>query len=186
MDWGILIWIALFSIHGLLRGTVAQVFSALGVFAGLWTGLWVSHWLDAFWRGAQPFLVFLVLRWIVAVLAGMAAATLLQWWGENLGRAVKAGPIAWLDRGGGFGLGAFLGFVTIAMALMVGLLVREPHGLSEAVAAARTAEPMMATAADACSLSAGYLPGGPWLSERFRKAHRRTLAAGVGSHKSKS
>jgi hypothetical protein len=164
---------------------VAQVFSALGIFAGLWTGLWVSHWLDAAWRGAQPFLVFLVLRWIVAGLVGVALATLLQWCGDRLGRLVQAGPMAWLDRGGGFSIGAFFGLVTIAMAMMVSLLVREPRGLSQSVAAARTAEPMMATAAEACSLSSRYLPGGRWWTEKFRKAHHRTLTAGV-EHRAKS
>lgn len=165
---------------------MAQVFSALAVFIGLWTGLWLSHWLDAFWRGSQPFLVFLVLRWIVAGLAGLAAATLVQWCGETLGRLVKSGPVAWLDRGGGLGIGAFIGLVTISMAMMVGLLVREPRVLSQSVAAARTAEPMMATAAEACSLSSRYLPGGRWWTEKFRKAHRRTLTAGVETHRSKS
>ncbi len=146
----------------------------------------MSHWLDGSWRGSQPFLVFLVLRWIVAGLAGLAVATLFQWCGESLGRLVKSGPIAWLDRGGGVGIGAFFGLVTMAMAMMVSLLVHEPRGLSRAVAASRSAEPMMATAAEACSLSAHYLPGGRWWTEKFRKAHRRTLTAGAGSHSSKS
>jgi hypothetical protein len=126
----------------------------------------------------------LVLRWIVAGLAGVAVATLFQWCGDRLGRLVQAGPIAWLDRGGGLSLGALFGLVTIAMAMMASLLVREPGALSQSVAAARTAEPMMATAAEACSLSSRYLPGGRWWTEKFRKAHRRTLTAGV-EHRTK-
>jgi len=168
-DWAILVWVVFFSVHGLVRGTVAQVFSALGIFAGLWTGLWVSHWLDAAWRGSQPILVFLVLRWIVAGLAGLAFATLFQWCGDRLGRLVQSGPMAWLDRGGGFSIGALFGLVTIAMAMMVSLLVREPRALSRSVAAARTAEPMMATAAEACSLSSHYLPGGRCGRRSFAK-----------------
>jgi uncharacterized membrane protein required for colicin V production len=175
----ILVWLMVFSIHGLVRGTIAQVFSALGLFAGLWAGLWVSHWLDAAWRGAQPFLVFLVLRWIVALLAGTVVATVFQWCGDSIGRLVKAGPLSWLDRGAGVGVGALFGLVTISMAMMASLLVREPHALSRSVAAARTAEPMMATATEACERSARWLPGGRWWTEHFRKAHRRTLTTGV-------
>jgi uncharacterized membrane protein required for colicin V production len=175
----ILVWLVVFSIHGLLRGTVAQVFSALGLFAGLWAGLWVSHWLDAAWRGAQPYLVFLVLRWIVAVLAGTVVATIFQWCGDSLGRFVQSGPIGWLDRGGGVGVGVVLGLVTLSMAMMAGLLVREPRALSRSVASAHTAEPMMATAAEASERTARWLPGGRWWAEHFRMAHRRTLTAGV-------
>ena len=47
-DWVILVWILGFSIQGLLWGTVAQMLSALGVFAGLWTGVWVFHCLVTF------------------------------------------------------------------------------------------------------------------------------------------
>ena len=118
-------------------------------------------------------------------LAGLAFATLFQWCGDRLGRLVQSGPMAWLDRGGGFSIGALFGLVTIAMAMMVSLLVREPRALSRSVAAARTAEPMMATAAEACSLSSHYLPGGRWWTEKFRKAHHRTLTAGV-EHRTKS
>jgi uncharacterized membrane protein required for colicin V production len=176
----------LFSIHGFLRGTVAQVFVVLGLVAGLWAGLWVSHWLDEYWRGAQPYLAFLVLRWVVAALVGLGAAALFQWWGDGLGTAVRSGPAAWLDRGSGVGVGALVGIATSALVLMASLLVRDPQGFSDQVARARTAEPLMDTAARACSLSASYLPGGVWLTAHFRQAHRRTLEASAPSQRKKS
>lgn len=184
-DWGILVWVLLFSIHGMLRGTVAQVFGILGLFVGSWAALGVSHWLDDYWRGAQPLLVYLALRWIVAALAGMGAAALFQWWGELLGAMIRSGPLRWVDRGGGLGVGAAIGVATVALAVMTALLLAQPKPLTEHLARARTSEPLMSGAAKACSLSAGVLPGGTWLTERFRKAQRRTVAA-RGSSRTKS
>jgi colicin V production protein len=176
----------LFSIHGFLRGTVSQVVGGLGLFAGLWSGLWVSRWLGSYWVGAQPAFVYLVLRWVVAALVGMAAASLLQWWGENLGKLVRSSPVGWLDRGGGFGIGALAGLFTASVAVMVALLIHQPREIPRQAAEARASEPMMATAAMACSLSAPYVPGGGWLGEKFRKAHHRALSAGYEPHRRKS
>jgi hypothetical protein len=171
----------LFSIHGFLRGTVAQVFVVLGLVAGLWAGLWVSHWLDEYWRGAQPYVAFMVLRWVVAALVALGAAALFQWWGDSIGAVVRTGPAAWLDRGSGLGVGALVGVATSALLIMACLLVRDPQGFSDQVAQARTAEPLMATAARASSLSATYLPGGAWLTARFGQAHRRAMQASLAS-----
>lgn len=176
----------MFCIHGFLRGTVAQVFAALGLFAGLWSGLWASHWLDDYWRGAQPILAFAVVRWVVAVLIGLGAAALFQWWGELLGRAVRSGPAGWLDRGTGAGVGALAGAATSALVVMLSILVLQPRSLSDHVACARVAEPMMATAAETCSLLGRYLPAGGWLTKRFQQAHRRTLDATAAARKADS
>lgn len=137
----------------------------------------MSHWLDEYWRGAQPFLPFVVLRWVVAALTGLGAAALFQWWGEVLGRAVRSGPAGWLDRGAGVGIGALVGAATSALAVMASILLLQPRSLSDHVARARVAEPMMATAAETCSLLGRYLPAGGWLTKRFQQAHRRTQDA---------
>ena len=169
-----------------MRGSVAQILGGVGLLAGLWLALWVSRWLGSYWDGAQPAFVYLVLRWIAAGLIGMGAASLVQWWGEGLGKAVRSSPVGWLDRGGGLGIGALVGVGTVALAIMAGLLIRKPPEISELVAEARATEPLMATAATACSLSAPYVPGGAWLGEGFRKAHHRAVRVGAGSHKTKS
>ena len=173
LDLLILVWVLLFAIGGLLRGTVAQVFSFLGTVAGLWTVFPISSWLDDQWLGVQPAPVFFVLRWLVSILAGLAVVSLFQWWGDQLGRMVQATPAALLDRGGGLVVGVATGVATVAMALMLALLIPRPPGISELAARANTAVPLMAGAAHACSLSSRFVPGGAWLGERFHKAHRR-------------
>jgi hypothetical protein len=176
----------LFSIYGFLRGAVAQLIALVGWIAGLWASLSAEHWLGVYWHAADPAIVYLVLRWIVALLAGLAVVSLFHWWAESLGRVVRSGPAGWVDRGGGLGVGAFLGFVTVALAMMVSLLLPAPRALSREVGQARTAEPLIGSAAEACSLSAGWLPGGPWLAQRFHKAHRRILVVRAGEAKAKS
>lgn len=181
-----LVWVLLFSLQGLLRGTVAQVFGVLGVFVGVWAALGVWRWLAGHWSTAEPVLVFLTLRWVVAGLVGLGAAAIIQAWGETLGRAVKSSAAGWLDRSGGMALGAAVGLGTAALIMMFGLLAPKPLGVAEKVASARAAAPLMATAAHACSLSARYLPGGPWLTERFRLAHRRAGGSRVEPRASSS
>jgi hypothetical protein len=97
----ILVWVAVFAVHGFLRGSVAQVFVVIGLVAGVWAVFWVARWLGAHWRGAQPAWVYIGLLWIVSSMAGMAAAGLIQWWGDRLGQTVPSSPIGWLDRGAG-------------------------------------------------------------------------------------
>ena len=87
-----------FAIRGLIRGSVRQVFGLLGFAVGLWVAVQVSRWVGAQWLGARPAVVFWVLRWLVAALAGLVVASLFQWWGSLLGKAVQAGPAGWLDR----------------------------------------------------------------------------------------
>jgi uncharacterized membrane protein required for colicin V production len=168
-----LVWVLLFSLHGFLRGTVAQVFVVLGLFAGVWAGLAVWSWLGGHWTGAQPAMVYVALRWIVAGLAGMGAAAIIQAWGTGLGRAVKSSPVQWLDKSGGLAIGAMVGLGTASLLLMFVLLAPKPRNVTEKIVSARSTAPLMATAAHACSLSAPYLPGGPWLTEHFRLAHHR-------------
>jgi len=177
LDWGVLVLILVFAIHGFLRGTVAQVFVALGLLAGAWAGGWVWHWLEAHWRGAQPALAMLALRWVVAGLAGLAVAALVQWWGERLGEAVKSGPAGWLDRGAGFAVGATLGAAVTALALMAALAVEPVRELGDAVGRTRVAVPLMRGAADACSVGGRFFPGSTWLRQRFLKAETRARAA---------
>lgn len=168
----ILVWFALFVIGGFLRGTVAQVFSVLGVFAGLWAGLWLFRWLDGYWTGAQPALAFMTLRWVVSGLVGLATASLLAWWGDSLGRAVQAGPAGWVDRGGGAVIGAGVGILMMALVTMAALLAPFPPRVAMETSYARTTLPLMIHAAQACSLGSGVLPGGVWLQERFHRARR--------------
>ncbi|HEY3216260.1 MAG TPA: CvpA family protein [Candidatus Eisenbacteria bacterium] len=177
LDWGILVLILVFAIHGFLRGTVAQVFVVLGLLFGAWAGGWVWHWLAAHWRGAEPALAFLALRWVVAGLGGLAVAALIQWWGDRLGAVVKSGPAGWLDRGAGFAVGATLGAVVTALVLMTALALKPARELGDTVARTRVVVPLMRGGAEACSLGGRFLPGSTWLRRGFLKAEKRARAA---------
>ena len=180
LDWAILVCVLVFAIRGFLRGTVAQVFVVLGLLGGLWIAGWVAHWVQDHWRGAQPALLFVALRWLVAGLAGLALAALFQWWGDRLGDAVKSGPAAWIDRGGGLAVGTVLGAAVVAVAMMVALQIPQPREIANSVARTRVAAPLMSGAADACSLGSRFFPGGGWLRQRFITAELRAHAARAG------
>jgi uncharacterized membrane protein required for colicin V production len=173
----ILVWVAVFAVHGFLRGSVAQVFVVVGLVVGLWAVFWVARWLGVHWRGAQPAWVYVTLLWIVAAMAGMAAASLLQWWGERLGQAVRSSPIGWLDRGAGFGVGAVVGLLVAALLVMAALLVPAPRAVAGQIARSRSATPLLTEAAQACSVSRRFLPGSGWLADRFRMARERAQRA---------
>ena len=175
-----------FAIGGFLQGAVAQVTGILGVLTGLWAAVFVSGWIAAHWHGAQPALVFLALRWLVAVLAALAVAALFQWWGDHLGKATREGPLGWLDHAGGAVVGAGLGVAVGAMLLMGAFTLEIPSGIANAAARARIPTPVMATAAKICASGEAYLPGGGWLKKRFLAAKRRAEHMRDGGARSKT
>ena len=156
-DWAILVLVLSCAVRGFLRGTVAQVFVVLGLLTGAVGGSWVYGWVAEQWRGAEPALVLYFLRWVVAILSGLAIVALFQWWGQRLGEAVKSGPLAWLDRGVGLAVGAVVGIAVSALAMMVAMTVHPLHAAGEAVARARLATPLMQGGAQACSRSGRLL-----------------------------
>lgn len=166
----------LFALRGLVRGTVGQIFALLGLLAGLWVAGWVAQWVGQHWQSARPAVVFLALRWLVAGLAGLAAAALFQWWGDLLGAAVKKSPVGWLDRIGGVAVGGALGVVVASLLVMGALLTTWPRAVSHAASGARCAPPLMAGGARACNFDSRYFPGSSWLRQRFLSAQRRAHA----------
>ncbi len=166
-----------FAVRGLYRGTIRQVFAFFGVFGGIWTIFWVSRWVGAHWLDARPAVVFFVLRWAVAALAALAVASLFAWWGEVLAAAVDQSPVSWLDRAGGFVVGASLGATVAAFLLLVAVLAPWPREPRAWAAAARVSTPVLTGAARACGIGGPYVPGSGWLMTRFQAAARRVRAA---------
>lgn len=162
-----------FAVRGFLRGMVAQVFLVLGLVGGLWAAGWTSQWLGQHWHDARPAPWFAILRWVVAGLAGMALASVFQWWGERLGQAVKTSPFGLLDRTLGLAMGVVVSGVVLAFVVMAALVMRHPASVGDAVAKTRLAAPLMQSAAWACGVSNRYFPGSAWLRQRFRIAERR-------------
>jgi uncharacterized membrane protein required for colicin V production len=152
---------------------VAQFFSILGVITGCWAAIWVSQWVGVHWNGARPAVVFLVLRVLVVLLAGMSIAALFQWCGETLGKVVKEGPLGWLDRIVGLGVGAAIGAAVVTFAILAGLMLPVPREPADWLAHTRLASPAMGRAAELCDAGGRYIPAGHWLSRRFTAAHKR-------------
>lgn len=169
--------IGLFAVRGLIRGTVGQVFGLLGLAAGLWSAGWIARWVGDFWFDARPTFVFLALKWIVAALGGLAVASLFGWIGDSIGQAVKSGPAGWLDRIGGFALGAGLGAVVAAFTLLVALLSPLPPGVRNWATESRIPGPIMQGGVTVCRVSDSVFPGSRWLRNRFEDAARRTVGA---------
>jgi uncharacterized membrane protein required for colicin V production len=173
LDWTMVVLVLLFAVRGFLRGTVAQVFAVIGVVIGLWLAGVAYQWVGEHWRGARPALVFQVMRWLVAGLAGLAAASLLQWSGNQLGRSVREGPVGWLDRGGGLVIGALVGLMVCAFLMLAALTIERPRQPGLEVARMQFGAVTMSTAAGVCAIGESYLPGTTWFKERFLAARQR-------------
>ncbi len=148
--------------------------------SGCWAAGVISQWIGGHWQGARPIVLFWALRWLVAALAGFALAAIFQWWGDRLGQAIRKGPLGWLDRGVGTVLGAGIGGVVCAFALLVALMIERPKGAGAAVARARVGVPTLGVAAEVCAFGEPYFAGCGWLKERFLKAERRALRIRAG------
>jgi hypothetical protein len=177
LDWVILVLLLSFMIRGLLRGTVAQVFAFFGLLVGLWAGTFISQWVGEHWHDARPAFVFLLLRWIVAGLGGLAIASAIDWLGRHAGKAVKGGPLGWFDRlvGGAIGLGVG----TVLSALVALAAVQAPGlGFARGVAVhGALARPLVVQGARATAWQFAALPGIGWLHAQFLKAEHRLSTA---------
>lgn len=133
-------------IRGILRGFVAQVLAFLGLVAGLLVGTIVLKWVGQHWLDARPVILFVALRWIVALFSGLAVASLFDWLGEKLASGGgKEGPALW-DRALGAVMGLALGAIAGAL---VTLAVFSFSWLAPARAAAiegRSAAPLLSGA----------------------------------------
>ena len=177
MDVIVLVLLISFTIRGILRGTVAQVFAFFGLLAGIWTGAQLSHWVGDHWREARPVAVFAVLRWVVAGLGGLAVTTLFASWGEVVAKAVHEGPLGWLDRtlGGVLGLAFGAGLAAILV-----LLALQAPGLGFARATAGrsvSTRPLVVAGARVTAWRGVPVPGASWLHGQFVSAqHRLSLS----------
>jgi colicin V production protein len=179
-----LVLVILLAIRGYLRGTVAQVFVAVGLVFGFYAALAISRWIGTHWDGAKPAGVYLVLRWVVATLVGLALATAFRWWGSSIAKAVRDGPLSWLDRGGGMLIGAAVGAAVCTFGLLGALQFDNPKGPGMTAAQARAAAPTMGAAAAVCAAGERLFPSLEWLREQFIAAEQRAVrmrASGIST-----
>ncbi len=155
------------AIGGFFRGTIRQVFSLLGIVGGVVAAGWTAQWVGLHWLGARPAVVFLVLRGLVALLAGLAVMSLADWIGGRIAQAIHGTALGWLDRVGGFAIGALLGMLAVTMMLVAVLLVARPPQVTAAVQGSRLGDPVLRQAQHACALGERVLPGSAWLAHRI-------------------
>ncbi len=158
------------AIRGFRSGTISQVFSLAGLLVGLFVVLYVEQWVGAHWKGARPAVVFWGLRWLIALLAGGAAAALLQWWGESLGRSIREGPMGWLDGLGGALVGSTLGLLFSLACIVVALRVNPGREVAASVAHARSSLPLVRVASRIVSAEEPWIPGHRWLHHQLEAA----------------
>lgn len=162
----VLVW----AIRGFRAGTIAQVFSLAGLFAGLIVVVSVEKWVGAHWQGARPIAVFWVLRWLIALLAGSSLAALVQWWGESLGESVREGPLGWLDGAAGAVVGAVVGAVFVLVLVVTAVRLDSDSGFTRTLAAARTPLPLVQAGTRIVEVGESVLPGRRWLLRQMEAA----------------
>ena len=165
--------ILVLAIRGLVQGTIRQVFALLGVVLGFWSLCAVSQWVGSHWQGARPAAVFWALRWLVALMAGLAAASLFQWFGELLSGAVQKSLVGWLDRLGGFLVGAGIGACIAAVALVAMLAIPWPRYAAGWAAQARSTPKVLRGADWAVARIGPFVPGSDGLKGVLQNAERR-------------
>jgi uncharacterized membrane protein required for colicin V production len=170
-----------FVIRGLIRGSVRQLFGLLGFAGGLGLAVQVSRWVGAQWLGARPVVVYWVLRWLVAVVAGLAVASIFRWWGGSLGKATQAGPAGWLDRVFGALLGALIGMMWATALVTLALFAPRPVGARAAVTRALTAHALVSAGARACDAIEPRVPMLHGAGRLLHEAERRARAHSRGS-----
>lgn len=177
----ILVLILAFAARGWIRGILSQLFAAIGMIAGLWVAAWVSQWVGAHWQHARPAVVFLLLRVLVVLLAGLAVASVFRWMGDRAKESAGGSPLETFDGPIGAMLGAACGAAVVAIVTLVALQITWPSAVPATVARSRLAGPFMKSAADAVGYAGKYSPGWHWLRDRFRQAERRVSETHTGS-----
>lgn len=169
------VWAA-FVVRGILRGTIAQVFAFSGFVLGLFAAAAVADAVGGHWRGAEPRWIFLVLRWVVAVLAGLGVGALFRWWGDSLAEATHEGPFGWLDRVAGAAVGFALG--ALVCCSLVVLLLRFPGpGAVDLLSRGAATRPLLVVG-ERVTGAGRQFPGGLWLHEHLSAASRRLARRG--------
>ena len=144
MDWVALLALLAFALQGIREGAVRQASSLIGWCCGYVSFIAVSQWVGAHWSGARPAVVFTVLGWLVAMLAGFAVLAVFQILGERIADGVHKTALGGLDRLGGFFLGLVVGALALVVLLVGMLLTPWPREAAGWATDARLTQPLLA------------------------------------------
>ncbi len=175
MDWVVLVLLLSFTIRGLLRGTVAQVFAFFGLVVGVFAGAWILNRVGVLWHDARPAFAFALLRGVVALFGGLAIAAVFGWCGELVAKAIHDGPLGWLDRLVGGVLGCALGAALAAVVLLAFVQGSGPRLAHSAAARSLSTRPLVAVGARITEVGTLPVPGAGWLHTQFVSARHRLL-----------
>jgi membrane protein required for colicin V production len=178
VDGLLLVLIAGFALRGWFRGLLLEMFSLLGLVAGMIAASAVFQYVGDHWVNAQPAWIYAVLRVLVAALVGVALVSVFHLIGVRVREAARHGVIAAVDGPLGLIAGAAIG-VMVAVLLLVGaLLTPWPPELGRFAAKARLALPALSAGERVLQWSSP-VPGARWLRSRVEAASRRARARGA-------
>lgn len=140
---------------------------------GTWALLIVSRWVGLHWLDARPAVVYIALRWLVSILAGLAVAAVFQWWGDAIAKAAHEGPFGWLDRLVGGALGAAMGLALAALLTLALLQAPALAATGRVAEQGRCSKPLVQGGAAVTGAVGARVPGGAWLHRQFVTAARR-------------
>ena len=166
MDLGVVLVVAILGIQGLFRGLLAQVLGLAGLVIAIAAGIAIRQWVGAHWQGAQPAVVFWVLRWLVILLCGVAVLSLFQVVGQRVGDVVGDSAIGWMDRLGGLALGATFGIAVASLLVLASVRAHSPRWVRHGVDHSRYARRLVVGGAD-WSRQVVSLPGGAALHRQY-------------------
>ncbi len=179
MDGLLIVLLCGFALRGWFRGILLEIFSLLGLLAGVIAASTVFQWVGEHWVHARPAWLYAILRVLVAALAGLALVSLFHWIGVRVREVARRGPVTAIDGPLGVVAGAAIGAMIATLALVVALLTPWPPELGGAAAKARLALPALNGAERVLEWCSPAVPGARWLRARVEDASRRARARGA-------
>lgn len=174
----LIVLLVAFALRGWFRGILLELFSLLGLLAGVIAASTVFQWVGEHWVHARPAWLYAVLRVLVAALVGVALVSVFHLIGVRVREVARRGPVAAVDAPLGLAAGTVIGVMIAALALVGALLTPWPPEVGAHAAGARLVLPMLAGAERVLEWSAP-VPGTRWLRTKVEDASRRARARGA-------
>jgi len=180
VDGLVLVVLVGFSLRGWFRGFLLELFSMLGLLAGLIAASTIFQWVGEHWIHAEPAWLYAILRVLVAALGGVALVAVFHLIGVRVREVAHQGPAGGVDRPLGLAAGAVIGSLIVTLVLVAALLTPWPPEVATYAARARVTLPVLSGASRVLDWSS-TVPGARWLRIRVEDASRRARARGASA-----